>query len=134
MVYSKNKLAHKSFGIGKVDLTGKFSNPDNDPRGPWASKPWKAGTSQDGSKYVITTPTGKVYEETWLGSEDTYKELLSDGRIFFPKNGNGSPRKKYFKSERQEEGQCATNWWTHDQFGCNQDATNELKSISNFRV
>lgn len=39
------------------------------------------------------------------------------------------PRKKYFKSEREEEGQCATNWWTHDQFGHNAGASKDLNDI-----
>ncbi len=131
LVYSKNKQAHKSFGIGKVDLTGDFSNPDNDPRGPWASKPWKTGTNQTGTRYSITTPSGAVYDEEWMGDSETYNALLSDGRIYFPKNGKGSPRKKYYQSERAEEGQCASNWWNSDEFGCNQDATDEEKSIFN---
>lgn len=129
LVYSKNHEFHKTFGIGKVGLTGKFSNPDNDPRGPWASKSWKTGSNQSGTRYEIITPKGKVYDEEWMGDEDTYKKLLKDDRIIFPNNGYGSPRKKYFKSERLSEGQCATNWWSNKEFGCNQDATDELKSI-----
>lgn len=129
LVYSKNLEYHKAFGIGKVGLTGKFTNPDNDPRGPWASKPWKTGSGQSGTRYPITTPTGKVLDEEWMGDEDTYKMLLEDGRIIFPDKGKGSPRKKYFKSERQAEGQCASNWWPNKEFGCNQDATDELKAL-----
>ena len=64
-----------------------------------------------------------------MGEESTYQELLSDGRIYFPKNGDGLPRKKYFKTERASEGQCATNWWNHDQFGDNQTASSELASL-----
>lgn len=129
LVYSKNKEVHRTFGIGKVDITGKFSNPDNDPKGPWASKPWKVGSNQSGSRYTIITPTGKEYDEEWMGDENTFKSFLEEGRIIFPKNGAGSPRKKYYKSERIDEGQCATNWWHHTEFGCNQNATDELKSI-----
>lgn len=129
IVYSKSKVNHKEFGIGKVDVTGKFSNPDNDVRGPWATKPWKAGENQNGSRYKIITPTGKEYDEEWMGDINLFNELIRDGRIIFPKNGNGCPRKKYYKSEREQEGQCATNWWTNTEFGCNQDATDELKNI-----
>jgi len=129
LVYAKNSEEYKKSGVGKIGLTGSFSNPDNDPRGLWASKPWKTGTNQSGTKYKITIPTGKVLDSEWMGTQETFDVLLSDGRIFFPDNGNGSPRKKYYKSEREEEGQCATNWWTHDQFGNNQEATEELKQL-----
>lgn len=120
--YAKSFERNKAEGVGKLALTGDFSNPDNDVRGPWASKPWKAGSDQSGCRYGIVTPTGVKYDEEWLGEEKTYKSLLEDNRIYFPNNGKGSPRKKYFKSEREEEGQCATNWWTHELFGSNQGA------------
>ncbi len=129
LVYSKNREEHKKYGVGKVRVTGKFTNPDNDPRGPWASKPWKSGSNQSGCTYTITSPTGKVFHEEWLGDEDTFRALEKDHRIVFPRGGNGSPRKKYFQFEREEEGQCATNWWPSDLFGCNQDATDELKAL-----
>jgi adenine-specific DNA-methyltransferase len=64
-----------------------------------------------------------------MGEERTYKELLRDNRIIFPKKGIGSPRKKYYKSEREEEGQSATNWWSHEKFGHNQEANNEMTGL-----
>jgi len=130
VVFSKNleylKIKKAFHGL---PLSGKFSNPDNDLRGDWASKPWKAGKGQSGCKYKLITPTGKIYEEEWLGDFDTYKSLLDDKRIFFPRKGNGLPRKKYFKSEREIEGQCANNFWGHKEFGSNQDASKEIEEI-----
>lgn len=131
--YSKNKEIYKQSGVGKLDLTGDFSNPDNDPRGEWASKPWKVGSDQSGSSYSIATPSGEVVSGEWMGEEATYKALLSEGRIYFPKGGSGSPRKKYYKTEREEEGQCATNWWPHDQFGHNQGANELMTSLMGFK-
>ena len=64
-----------------------------------------------------------------MGEEETFKKLLSDNRIVFTKDGSGLPRKKYFKSERQEEGQCATNWWSHELFGHNQGANDCLTEL-----
>jgi adenine-specific DNA-methyltransferase len=128
--YSKNKEEYKKHGVGKVDLTGDFSNPDNDKRGDWASKPWKVGSDQSGSRYIIVNPTnGKVYDEEWMGDDTNYKSLLADNRIVFPKNGEGLPRKKYFRYEREEEGQSATNWWSHQDFGHNQGANDEMTSL-----
>ena len=129
LAYSKSKEKYKESGVGKVELTGQFSNPDNDPRGAWSTKPWKAGSDQSGTRYKIKTPTGKIYDEEWMGEESTFKDLLKDKRIIFPDSGNGPPRKKYFQSERQEEGQCATNWWPHDKFGHNQEASDELTEV-----
>ena len=122
IVYAKNSAFLKSSGVGKLDLTATFSNPDNDPKGPWASKPWKIGSDQNGSKYTIVTHSGKVIDGEWMGDETTYKRFLAEGRMYFPKNGDGMPRKKYYQFEREDEGQCATNWWSHEQFSHNQAA------------
>lgn len=37
--------------------------------------------------------------------------------------------KKYYQSEREEEGQCATNWWPHEQFGNNQAGNDCVASL-----
>ena len=127
--YSKDKIIFKQSGIGKIELTGKFINPDNDSRGDWASKPWKVGSDQSGSKYTITLPSGEVAFGEWMGAASTFKSLLDDKRIIFPNNGKGLPRKKYYKSEREEAGQSATNWWNHEQFGNNQEANQIMSEL-----
>lgn len=127
--YAKSSRKLKEKGVGKIGLTGTFSNPDNDIRGDWASKPWKTGSDQSGTRYIIESPSGKIFNEEWMGDKDTYEDLFTDNRIFFPKKGDGLPRKKYFKYEREEEGQCATNWWTHEDFGNNQQGSDELSSL-----
>ncbi len=133
LVYSKDSQFLKEKGVGKLALTGEFSNPDNDPRGPWASKPWKSGSDQSGTRYTITTPTGVMLDEEWMGDEHTYRKLLSDNRIVFPRGGDGMPRKKYFQFEREQEGQCACNWWPSEIFGNNQLASAELSELFGFK-
>lgn len=134
LVYARKTEAYKSSGVGKIAVTGDFSNPDNDPNGPWASKPWKTGSNQSGTKYKIQLPSDKEIFDEWMGSEETYRKLLEQGRIYFPNGGNGLPRKKYYLSERQEEGQSATNWWPSDIFGNNQAATSEQKELFNDKL
>ncbi len=129
LVYSRNSFLLKQIGVGKIGLTGVFSNPDNDTRGAWNSKPWKVGKNQGGSRYVITTPSGKAYEEEWMGDENTFQALLADHRIYFPKNGSGYPRKKIFQFERENEGQSAVNWFPHEKYGNNQEATSLLEEL-----
>lgn len=80
----------------------QLNNPDNDPRGEWFS----ANISRNGIKtttgskfYTITTPTGKKYSRNWTISKDEYKELLNENRIYFPKKGDGVPRRKIFKTD-----------------------------------
>lgn len=129
LVYAKDSAYLKQVGVGKLDLTATFSNVDNDPKGPWASKPWKTGSGQNGSRYRIITPTGKILDEEWMGDESTYRKYLEEGRMYFPKGGDGMPRKKYYQFEREDEGQCATNWWSHEQFGHNQGANDCMTDL-----
>lgn len=129
LVYARDSAYLKRAGVGKLDLTAEFSNADGDPKGPWASKPWKTGSGQSGSRYKITTPTGRVLDEEWMGEEATYKKYLEEGRIYFPRGGDGMPRKKYYQFEREDEGQCATNWWPHEQFGHNQGANDRMTEL-----
>lgn len=129
LVYAKDSAFLKKAGVGKLELTASFTNADQDPRGPWASKPWKTGSDQSGSRYRIVTPTGKILEEEWMGDEATYQKYLEEGRIYFPRGGDGMPRKKYYQSERENEGQCATNWWPHEQFGHNQGANDCMTDL-----
>jgi adenine-specific DNA-methyltransferase len=129
VAYARDARALRASGVGKVHLTGAFANPDSDARGDWASKPWKVGSDQSGSRYALMTPAGVSYEETWMGDEETFRALLADGRIVFPNGGRGSPRKKYFRKEREAEGQCATNWWPHETFGHNQGANAQLTRL-----
>lgn len=129
LCYARDKNAYKLSGVGKIALTGRFSNPDNDPRGNWSTKPWKVGSDQTGSRYQIITPAGIPLDAEWMGEQATYESLLADNRIIFPENGHGFPRKKYFETERQMEGQSATNWWPHEQFGHNQAANSLLTNL-----
>jgi adenine-specific DNA-methyltransferase len=129
IVYAKNSAFLKKVGVGKIAITGTFTNSDNDPRGDWASKPWKVGSDQSGSRYKIITSAGIELDEEWMGEEETYKQLLADKRIIFPDKGKGAPRKKYFKSERIKEGQSATNWWPHELHGHNQGANAAMEAL-----
>lgn len=82
-----------------------FSNPDNDPRGDWFSGNISRTSikSKTGSKYyTINTPTGASYSRNWTLSKEEYNIALSENRIYFPKNGDGVPRYKIFKTDKKE--------------------------------
>lgn len=112
----------------KID-DSKYSNPDNDPRGPYVTMPC---TNKGGAKYTIETPTGnRIYEE-WRFKEETYYSLLSDNRLVFPRGGEGKPRYKLFLKDKIKEGQLANTWL--DDLESNQVATKELKKLFEDKV
>lgn len=134
IVFAKNSSSLKeTCGFYTLPLSQDrqtdYSNPDNDPRGPWSTTPWKTSTNQGGSEYEITTPSGKVYKEVWMGSVDTFNQLMKENLIVFSNNGKGLPRKKIFLSERVKGGQPATNFWVHTDFGSNQEGSAEIDTL-----
>ena len=93
-----------------------FSNPDNDPRGPWKADPFQVGGWRPNQQYEIVNPkTGAVYRPnagcSWKNDYKRYLELVEDGRIVFGKTGDGGPQRKRFMSEAMERGSVANTWW-----------------------
>jgi len=134
LVYSKNsdelKLLGSYYGIPLSDTRIKdYKNPDNDPEGEWSSNPWKAAQGRGGTRYVLTTPTGKKYDEVWYGNEDTFADLLRNKRVHWTDKGNGVPRIKIYLKEALKNGQSAINFFTHENFGSNQEASAELEEL-----
>jgi adenine-specific DNA-methyltransferase len=134
VVYARNseylKYRQTFYGLPlSSERQSDYSNPDNDPRGPWTTNPWKAARGRGGSTYTITTPTSKTFHETWYGNEATFKQLLKEGRVHFTDDGNGYPRIKIYLDEIMKKGQPAINFMPHGQYGSNQEASAELADL-----
>ena len=134
LVYAKNSdslVAGKSFNRMPLSAArlDSYSNPDNDPRGDWSSTPWMASIGQSGSRYELTTPAGVSYDGTWLGPMSSFRKLQREGRIIFPSNGKGKPRKKIYKAERIVQGQPPVDFWVGENYGDNLSANAEMKSL-----
>lgn len=134
LIFSKSKQNLKdNNSFNKISISKErlsfYTNPDNDFRGDWSSTPWCASKGQGGSRYEIITPTGVKYNETWLGTRDTFQSLLNDNKIIFPNSGKGKPRKKIFKADRIKDGQSAINFWFDGRFGDNLSANREMKDL-----
>ncbi len=61
-------------------------------------------------------------------SEERFKELVKDNRIWFGIDGDGTPRLKTFLSEVQD-GLRPNSILFHDEVGHNQEAKQETKSL-----
>ena len=133
LVYTKNP--DPDIGLRLLPLDGKdaeaYSNPDNDPRGPWISSPFTAPGYRPNQMYTIITPAGKTMNppkgRCWCNVEEVYKRLLSEGRMWFGADGKGVPRRKTYLNER--EGRGTWTWWTNSEVGYTQLATQEVSAI-----
>lgn len=109
-----------------------FSNPDNDPRGPWKADPFQVGGWRPNQQYEIVNPnTGVVYHPnvgcSWKNDYQKYLKLVEDGRIVFGKTGEGGPQRKRYMFEALERGSVSSTWW--DDVDTTTNGTQLLKKI-----
>lgn len=123
LIYRKSPDFELNKIEANIDLSD-YKNPDNDPRGPYKTMPC---TNKGGSKYTVTTPTGRVISEEWRFKEETYYALLNDDRLVFPRGGAGKPRYKLFLSDKEDKGVIANSWWA--ELESNQEGAAMLKEI-----
>lgn len=133
LVYAKDKSIWHPNLLNRTDeMDNRYSNPDNDPRGPWASSDFTVKTASEAYMYPIETPSGRIVIPTasrsWVTSESNYIELKNDNRIWFGAKGNNVPRIKTFLSEVQQGTVCKTIWY-RTEVGDTQEGTRDLKNI-----
>ena len=134
LMFARNIL---DFKIGRLPRTAeadaRYSNPDNDPRGPWMSSDISVKTYNASSDYPITTPSGRVVEppagRCWSLSKNAFLERLQDNRIWFGPNGDNTPRIKRFLSELKFDGMSPTSILFHKNVGHSQEGTQEVVSL-----
>jgi adenine-specific DNA-methyltransferase len=136
LCYVRNAERPKD-AIGKMALSEKrlasFSNPDNDPRGPWASVDMTGMTGRATKEqyFSVTLPSGRVVQppdgRSWGLVERTFIELRDDNRIWFGRDGNNVPRMKRFLSEA--DGQTVPTYWDFADVGSNEEATDEVATL-----
>ena len=136
LCYVRNAENQKG-AVGKMALGEKrlasFSNPDNDPRGPWASVDMTGmtGRATKDQYFSVTLPSGRVIQppvgRSWGLVERTFMGLREDNRIWFGREGSNVPRLKRFLSE--VEGQTVPSYWDFSDVGSNEEATNEILDL-----
>ena len=111
IIFSKNR-EKLSFGGDDIDESD-YSNPDNDPRGPWKLVPIDANHVGGDTNYPIRNPkTGVDYYppngRIWCYNKSTLDSLMKDNRIKFGLTDDSSPKRKLFLNERKAKGDFKT--------------------------
>ena len=112
----------------------KYSNPDNDPRGPWKADPMDAPHIRPNLTYPITNPITGVQHlpprgRCWRISQEKFASALADNRILFGKNGTSRPQMKVFLNEQVEYGSIAHSWFEAEKYGTATHGSKELQGI-----
>ncbi|MFZ3207763.1 MAG: site-specific DNA-methyltransferase [Geobacteraceae bacterium] len=116
------------------ELNARYSNPDNDPLGPWAasdlSANGKGGRLTESCVFPIENTITKEsfyppQNKCWLYNKEKVGQFLSEGRIGFRSN-TGTPFLKRYLSEVRQGSTLPT---ILDSHGYSQDSAKETRSI-----
>lgn len=135
VVYSKGDL----FAVNLLERTkeadARYTNPDNDPRGPWkGASMLNPATPQQrpGLCYPIVNPnTGQKTLPTknaWRRSKAEFDRLADENRLYWGIDGSQPiPAIKMFLSEAREI--TPINFWDHSYAGNTDDGTRDLREL-----
>ena len=103
----------KFVGQERTEESGKFKNPDNDPRGPWRESNIKSTIKPIEDAFTIIDPnTGREYTNTWAFSKKTLEQMIKEERILWK---DTLPKQKEFMREMKNENMAIkSNWGVFD--------------------
>ena len=118
------------------EMESRYTNPDDDPRGAWASSDLCARNYYSEGKYSVTCPSGRVIDGPptgtyWRVAKTKFLELDTDNRIYWGTDGNNMPRLKRFLSE-VKSGVIPQTLWKYQEVGHTQEAKKALLSLVPF--
>jgi adenine-specific DNA-methyltransferase len=117
-------------------MEARYKNIDNDARGPWKAADMTARNAYDAGVYSVKSPSGRVIDgpptgRYWAVSEENFKMLDSDNRIWWGKDGKNVPAVKKFLSE-VSSGKTPQTLWFYEDVGHTQDAKKTLLKYVEF--
>ncbi len=133
LVYAKSSDVWQRNLLPRSDeLNASYTNPDNDPRGPWTTNAVQARNFYSLGSYEIRSPSGAVFTPPtgtyWRVSESNFNELNADGRVWWGQNGRAIPRIKRYLSE-VKQGVVPATMWFHEEAGQNAQAKAEVREL-----
>lgn len=136
VVWAKNKAAWRPTLLPRSsEAEARYTNPDNDSRGPWSSSDLTARNYYSEGEYEVESPSGKKFRPTlgtyWRVNSAKFREFDQDNRIWWGDSGDNMPRLKRFLSE-VKQGVVPQTLWFYEDVGHTQDAKRELLSIVRF--
>lgn len=140
LVYRKTNSFKRNLLPLTEDQSGRYKNPDNDPRGPWKAADYTCRFSSEQRPnlyYPIIQPISgeEIWPKknrVWANSKEEHEKNIREKRLWWGMKGTNSvPAKKNFLSEIQQ-GMMPMSLWHYQMAGTNQDAKKEsLKLFGN---
>jgi adenine-specific DNA-methyltransferase len=131
LVYSKNPDWIPNKLKRTEEANSIYTNPDDDPRGPWlpgdpyANKPYSKGL------YTVVGPTGRSFSPPpgrfWRVSQEKLNELNNENRVWWGPTGSARPSIKRYLSEVGDL--VPRTFWRKDDVGSNRTSKNEMRTL-----
>ena len=137
VAYARNAEVWTPYLLPRTEeMDARYSNPDDDQRGPWTSGDLSARNYYGEGTYPVTCPSGRIIAGPppgmyWRVSQSRLKELDQDKRVWWGPDGDNVPRLKRFLSEVRT-GRVPQTLWTYSDVGHTQEAKKELLAHVNF--
>ena len=137
LVYAKNAEMWRPNLLPRTEKQNSmYTNPDNDPRGPWRPNNLSARNYYSLGTYSIKCPGGRIIEgppsgRYWIYSEEKFWALDKEGRIYWGQDGNNVPAPKTYLSE-VKQGIVPQTYWSYEEVGHTQEAKKDLISLVDF--
>lgn len=137
LVFSKSQEFQRGFLPRTDTQLNRYTNPDKDPRGDWASDNYLSNKSKSERPtlyYPITHPkTGKDVwppeHAVWRYSRENHEIMVNEKRLYWGPTGEYErPRLKRFRSELKA-GIVPSTWWPHTEAGHNDEAKKHLADL-----
>lgn len=106
-----------------------YSNPDNDPKGPWRSGDVRSPHLRKNLKFIIKTPKGKIIsppENGWRWTKQQVQEKIKSGEIVFSEKQDRIIRKIYLC---EQKGRVPETIWFGKDAGTTREANQEIKDL-----
>lgn len=126
------------FNLGRLakteKQTGRYTNRDKDPRGPWKASDVLRNEARDYAIFPVTLPSGREVlppsGTSWRYTKEKFAELIADNRIWFGVDGDARPAYKRFLTEVTDT-IPSTTIWTYDEVGHNDESKKEMRALFN---
>jgi len=127
LCFAKNieKLKFNKLEYSKEFIEKTFSNPDNDPRGLYQTRPLAQPDNSTNPAYELQLPNGRKITARWSCSPDTFRRYIQENRLYIPKGGEGMPRLKIFLSDLKG---LLPNTWL-DEIATNEMGSKEIEQL-----
>ena len=130
LCYAKLKSSLPNFQFDRTEQDNvNYSNPDNDPKGPWRSGDVRSPNPRPTLRFEIIAPDGTRIQPPangWRWSAESVKEKIETGEIKFKPDNSGIIRKIYLCDQK---GRTPENLWNGDRFGSTRGAAAEIKAL-----